>query len=105
MLRPVPVEKGFTFFYEFARPTQLTVRSLEEFLSALKKVNVKSIEFHRERGDFERWVRQVIGDSALTDKLNALANERLSGEKLRTRILSVFEQRINELKTMAKLAK
>jgi alpha-amylase len=105
MLRPVPVEKGFTFFYEFARPTQLTVRSLEEFLSALKKVNVKSIEFHKERGDFERWVRQVIGDSALADKLNALANERLSGEKLRTRILSVFEQRINELKTMAKLPK
>jgi alpha-amylase len=105
MLRPVPVEKGFNFFYEFARPMQLTVRSLEDFLSALKKVNVKSIEFHKEQEDFERWVRQVIGDSALADKLNALTYEKVSGEKLRTRILSVVEKRINELKTIAKLLK
>jgi alpha-amylase len=105
MLRPVPVEKGFTFSYEFARPTQLTVRSLEEFLSALKKVNFKSIEFHKERGDFERWVRQVIGDSALADELNALTTEKLNGEKLRTRIFIVVEQRIDELKTIAKSSK
>src|SRR3972149_4438500 len=105
MLRPVPAEKCFTFFYEFARPTKLTIQSLEEFLLALKKVNAKSIEFHKERGDFERWVKQVIGDSVLADKLDALTNEKLRGEKLRTQILTVVENRINELKTMAKLPK
>jgi len=102
ILRALPVDKGFTFFYEFARPTQWTVYSLEEFESALKIVDVKSVGFHIEQGDFERWVRQVVGDDTLADKLNALTNEKLSKEKLRTRILGVVERRINELKAMAK---
>jgi len=103
ILRLIPVERGFTFFYEFARPTQLTVQSLDEFLSALKTVKVKSIEFHKERGDFERWIRQVVGDDTLADKLRALTDEKLSGEKLRTKILGVVEQRIKELETTAKM--
>jgi len=102
ILRALPIDKGFTFFYEFARPTQWTVYSLEEFESALKVVDVKSIEFHIEQGDFERWIRQVVGDDTLADKLNALTNEKLSREKLRTRILGAVERRINELKAIAK---
>jgi len=105
ILRALPVDKGFTFFYEFARPTQLTVQSLDEFLSALKTIDIKPIEFHIERGDFERWIRQVVGDDTLADKLSASKNEKLSGEKLRTKIISVVERRINELKTVAKLSK
>jgi alpha-amylase len=103
ILQPVPLEKGFTFFYEFAHPTQLTVQSIEELLSALKTANIKSIEFHIERGDFERWVRQVIGDDVLADSLGALSNENLSGQKLRTRITSTVERRVNELKAISKL--
>jgi alpha-amylase len=103
LLQPVPAEKGFTFFHEFARPTYLTVQSLEEFLAALRTVDSKSLRFHTERGDFERWVRQVIGDDKLADGLNALTNEKLSAEKLRTRTAALVEHRINELKTIAKL--
>jgi len=103
ILRPIPIERGFTFFHEFARPTQLTVKSLDEFLSALKIVDVKSIEFHTERGDFERWIRQVVGDDTLADTLSALANENLKGEKLRTKTHGAVERRTNELKAMAKL--
>jgi len=102
ILRPIPAERSFTFFYEFARPAQLTVQSLYEFLSALKTVDIKSIEFHSERGDFERWIRQVVGDDTLADRLSALTNENLSGEKLRTKILGAVERRINELKAIAK---
>jgi len=103
ILRSLPDDKGFTFFYEFARPTQLTVESLDEFLSALKTVDVKSIRFHMEQGDFERWIKQVVGDDILADKLSALTNEKLSREKLRAKILDVVERRINELKEIAKL--
>jgi len=105
ILRQIPVERGFTFFYEFARPTQVTVQSLGEFLSGLKTVDIKTIEFHTERGDFERWIRQVVGDDTLADSLTPLTNEKLSGEKLRTKIIGVVQQRINELKAIAKLPK
>jgi len=105
ILRRIPVERGFTFFYEFARPTQWTVRSLEEFASALKVADAKSIEFHTERGDFERWIRQVIGDDALADTLSALTEEKLSGEDLRAKTLRTVERRINELKAITRFPK
>ncbi len=102
ILRPFPVERGFTFFYEFARPTEVTVHSLEEFNSALKVVDVTSIEFHTERGDFERWIRHVVGDNKLADKLKEISPQRLKGETQRKRITDMVGQRLKELKAMAK---
>jgi alpha-amylase len=102
ILRSYTVEKGFTFSYEFARPTDLTVHSLDEFFSALKAVDASSLEFHNERGDFERWIRHVVGDSALADKLREIANQRLNGEVLRKKTLNVVEQRTKDLRTIAK---
>jgi len=101
-LRAFPAERAFTFFYEFARPTQTTVHSLEEFNSALKDVDVTSIEFHTERGDFERWIRHVIGDNTLADKLRDAVKRELGGEILRKRIVNAVELRIKELKAIAK---
>jgi alpha-amylase len=102
MLRPFPAERGFTFFYEFARPTQMTVYSIEEFSAAISAVDLKSIEFHTERGDFERWIRHVMGDTILADRLREAANQRSRGEALRKKTASAVDQRIKELKMMAK---
>jgi len=101
MLRAFPAERGFTFFYEFARPTQTTVNGLEEFSSALKTVDAKSIEFHTECGDFERWTRHVIGDNTLSDRLRDVAAQKLSGETLRKKAVNAVELRIKELKAIA----
>ena len=97
ILRPLPAGKGFTFFYEFARPTEWTVHSLKEFHSTLEVVDLKSIRFHMERGDFERWIRQVVSDNKLADELMNLSNEKLTGEFLRKRILEAVKSRIEEL--------
>jgi alpha-amylase len=101
VLRQLPIEKSFTFFYEFARPSQWTVHSLNEFYSALKTVDPKSIRFHVERGDFERWVRQVAGDDKLASKIASLSDKKLIGEKLRKRMLSVVGRRIEKLQETA----
>ena len=102
MLRPFPAERAFTFFYEFARPTQTTVYSIEEFSAATSSVDVKSIEFHTERGDFERWIRHVMGDTLLADKLKEMGNQISRGEALRKKTASAVDQRIKELKAVAK---
>ncbi|MCZ2809788.1 MAG: DUF5752 family protein, partial [Candidatus Bathyarchaeota archaeon] len=98
ILRRLPIGKGFTFFYEFARPARLPVHSLDEFYSALKTIDLSSIRFHTERGDFERWLRQVVGDDKLADKLMRIANKKWRGEGLRKKILATIERRIKELK-------
>jgi len=101
MLRPVPIEKSFVFCYEFARPTGRTASSLNEFYSTLKVVDPESIQFHMERGDFERWIRQVIGDDKLADKLAEISGRKLVRKVLVERVLNAVESRIKELEEIA----
>lgn len=102
LLRRVPAEKGFTFFYEFARPTGIAAHSLEEFCQALKKVSLRSIRFHLERGDFERWISQVVGDEELAGRIKQLASQNYKGEVLRRGLVSLIEDRVEELKATAR---
>ena len=105
LLRRLPAEKGFTFFVEFARPTNWTVYSLEEFLQALKHVDLKSIRFHLERGDFERWLRHIIGDKKLAEKLAVISKQKFKGEKLRNILVLTVKTRLNELKRKTSITK
>ena len=98
LLRRLPVGKGFTFFHDFARPTEITVQSLDEFHSALETVDAKVLRFHVERWDFVRWLRQIVGDEKLADKMAEVLKKGLSGEKLRRRVLKVVEGRVRELR-------
>ena len=99
-LRQLPAGMGFTFSYDFARSSGLTVHSLEEFVSTLKTVDLRSLLFHLERGDFERWIRQVIGDEKLANKIDEISrpNKRLKGANLRRKILTITTRRIKQLR-------
>jgi len=100
VLRKVPPEKSFTFYYDFSKPTGLTARSLSEFHSALKRVDGRSVKFHMVRGDFARWIRQVLGFRELADDISKVKIAR-SEEALRRRLLRVIEKRMRELKRKA----
>jgi alpha-amylase len=97
ILRKVPAEKGFIFFHKAAKPTKWVAHSLREFHSILKSVDLKSLLFHTERGDFEKWIRWTIGDSELADRLATVTKSRTVERDLRERILSLVGQRIKEL--------
>ena len=71
------------------------------FQSALKTVDSKSIQFHMERGDFARWLHQVVGDEKLAEKLTELSNKKLASGSLRKRIIGVVGRRIKELEKAA----
>jgi hypothetical protein len=102
LLRRLPSGMGFTFSYEFARSSNLTVHSLDEFVSALKKVDVSSIIFHMERRDFARWLRFVVGDAELADQITKITiSKRINGETLRRKVLAATEKRIRQLKKIA----
>ncbi len=105
ILRKLPGDRGFTFSYEFAKPTECTVYSLKEFNSALKIVSLKSIQFHVERGDFEKWVRWTIGDDKLADKLADVSRSKVTSQNIRERTLNLVEQRVEELEKAAEASK
>jgi alpha-amylase len=106
ILRRLPAGMGFTFSYDFARSSGLAVQSLCEFISALKTVDLTSIQFHVERGDFERWLHHVVGDDKLAEQMAKINQfeRKLKGETLRKRILALTEKRMKQLKKVAKVA-
>ena len=91
----LPNEKGFYFYTDFNKPTGLVARSLQEFISVLKKVDSKSIEFHTKRKDFSNWISVVLKDKYLATNLANMHN--LNGEELRKKIIEKVESRYNAL--------
>jgi alpha-amylase len=98
-LRRLPTGMGFTFSYNFVRSSGLTVNSLSEFVSTLETVDLSSIRFHMEKGDFERWIRQVVGDEKLADQLAKVntSTRKLKDEALRRKVISIVKKRLNKL--------
>lgn len=101
ILRRLPTDKGFTFFYEFARPTNIVTHDLFEFAKALSSVPTQSLQYHTERGDFERWLSQVLGDKKLAERIMSIGEEKLIGEKLRKKLVMIVDARIKQLKALA----
>jgi alpha-amylase len=100
LLRRVPEDRGFRFFYMFASPTNISACSLGEFCEALKKVSAESIAFHIGRGDFERWISNVIGDDELANRIADLPKAWEDKEELRCALIDLVEKRIKELRIL-----
>jgi hypothetical protein len=98
----VPVEKAFHFFTDLRKPLGVFATSIFEFAEELRKVDLKSLEFHMQRNDFSKWLREVIRDDWLADEFARLERYKLSGEKLRERIAYTTEKRCKELAEILK---
>ena len=67
--------------------------SLKGFIQALSKVEVKSIDFHLQNGDFESWAKFCLQDPKLASDLKTLKESTEQGEKLRRTILNLTKKR------------
>jgi predicted transcriptional regulator len=97
ILGHVPADKAFHFYTGMNQYTHVIAHSLGEFVDKLQKIDVKSVEFHVPRKDFEQWV-QSLGDTELAKKLVAIRNMHIHGENLRTRLYEAVKHRLEELK-------
>ena len=75
--------------------------SLKGFLKSLRTVNIKAIEYHDHRGDFENWAEHSLKDETLTKQLKAVKNQKLKGETLRKKLLTTVKKHFNEAKIQA----
>lgn len=101
ILRRLPMGKGFTFFLEFAKSTNLRAHSLAELVAVIERVPSQSIKYHIERGDLERWLSQVLGDSGLAKAVAALSKKRLSEKLLQQNLFHIIETRLEKLRVVA----
>jgi alpha-amylase len=78
--------------------------SMKGFVSALKKVDVKALEFHVRRGDFESWAEHSLRDLTLSRELTKVKASMLKGEALRGRLVELASKRFNELNEQTQTA-
>lgn len=98
ILRNVLREEAFYFFTSIGNYTGESAASLEEFMNKIKEINMKSLEFHLYREDFEKWIAQTLGDAKLAAEIKGLRSLKFVGNALRDRIYYVVSRRVKELK-------
>ena len=100
-LRIVPQDRGFRFFTGIGDYCGVSVCSLEEFADALQYVCSEAIVFHFERGDFQNWIRDVIGDNELAQGIDdiKMCERHLAAESCRKELVDKVRIRILQLET------
>jgi len=93
----LPREKAFYFFTSIGNYTGVSASSLEDFIEKVSKVNVKSLEFHFYRKDFEKWISEALEDKELASKIEHLRSQGCSGTMLKARLLNVLTKHYEKL--------
>jgi alpha-amylase len=78
--------------------------SLKGFVKAIQAVNVKAVEFHSRRGDFESWAEHSLQDKVLARQLKEIRFSKRKGETLRKAIVNVAESRFRKLSKQVQMA-
>lgn len=97
ILKTVPYEKGFHFYIAHGNYTGETATSLDEFEMKIQVVPAASIDFHLDRGDFQKWIEDTLGDTELARRIISL-KLTMPAEDLRREILAIVQTRISELR-------
>jgi hypothetical protein len=97
VLRIVPREKAFYFFTSIGNYTGQSAASLKEFKERTGDVNVKSLEFHLYRGDFEKWIVEVLQDEDLAHEFRRIKKFNLSGDALRNQLQLTISRHLKRL--------
>ena len=98
ILKPLSRDKAFYFFTSIGNYTGESAASLEEFSKKILDINVKSLEFHLYRGDFERWIADALEDSELATKIKRLKELKPIGIDLRDRLYLIVSKHYESLK-------
>ena len=94
--RSVPAHEGFYFYRDIGDPTGEVAMSLGDFLEKLHATDIRSIEFHFQRQDFEKWIKDVLCDDELYQRISGL-DKTIKGEELRVQITEIVKRSLGEL--------
>jgi len=99
ILRTLSRENAFYFFTSVGNYTGQRAMSLREFGYKIGEVEISSLEFHLYRGDFEKWITEVLEDKELARRISDLKHLKPVGNALRDQLLFTVQKRLEELKS------
>jgi hydroxymethylpyrimidine pyrophosphatase-like HAD family hydrolase len=88
------------FYFRDQAGHSLPAGNLGELIERVRTLDQAVITFHFQRGDFARWIRDVLHDETLARWLDRLHSAELSGEALRLALLDTLEQRLRVLERL-----
>lgn len=97
---PLPVDKRFYFKVNEAYKGPLTAASLWQFSEVIPQLTPETLQYHLERNDFEKWVKDTLHDAELARRLHKIANRKLEGDLLRDVLAATVTARFNELESL-----
>jgi hypothetical protein len=100
-LRVVPHAQDFHFYKAIGCCIGVTSCSLKELHKAVNEVCSEAILFHFGRGDFQNWIRDIIGDAELAQNIDdiKMCSRKLSAERCRQELAERLRIRIFQLET------
>jgi hypothetical protein len=103
ILRNLASHEAFHFYIGVGKPINKSATSLMDFVEKLRTVDVRSVEFHFQRQDFEKWLKDTVGDDLLSRRIGGV-ERKVSGEVLRNEIIRIIKGRVDEIKRTQPLA-
>lgn len=88
-----PTGSMFYFKTDIDVSTDKCASDLTSFFDTLENVDAKSIEFHMNRGDFDKWLRS-LGHDWMASDVERLAKKGLVGESLRTELRDTVRKKL-----------
>jgi hypothetical protein len=87
----------FYFCVDVGKYTGINAASYKDFLTSIRQVDAKSLSFHIEREDFQKWASDVLKDKNLAQEIGKIKNQKLRGQALRNSLYHTVLNRYNEL--------
>lgn len=87
------VDRPLRFYFQDKTGHSMPAGNLSEFIDRVRILNLDVLKYHFWRGDFSRWIRDVLHDETLARWVDRLRATDLSGEALRQVLLDTLEQR------------
>lgn len=93
---PSKAKKIFYFSSASGDLTGESVLFVEELAEKIRKIDIKTVEFHFYRRDFEKWIADVADDRELAGTISDLHAKNPCGETLRSELYTVISSHLKK---------
>ncbi len=100
ILRTIPKSDGLELYKAPGDSTGKTATSLSDLYEKIKLVDIRAVNHHFKKREFEKWIKNNLGDEELARRFSRIDREA-HGEKLRAQMMTLVKTRLDELKTLA----
>jgi predicted heme/steroid binding protein len=104
ILRSVTFDQGFHFAVDYGNYTGETAISLLNFYEELRTLEPKSVKFHFQRRDFQKWLETTLGDQELASTIDKTPSG-LTDKELKTELLKAVKMELEKLQAIINSSK